>query len=57
MRNEASPESVRLVIRPVIHPLSIRPVVHADGHHPSAESDTVTFCPPREWEGNKPGVK
>jgi len=57
MRNEASPESVRLVIRPVIHPLSIRPVVHADrhlgaprlpaAHHPSAESDTAAFCPPR----------
>jgi len=56
MRNEASPESVPPVIRPVIHPLSIRPVVHAidtleaprlpAAHHPS-ESDTAAFCPPR----------
>jgi len=30
MTNEAAPESVRLVIRPVIRPLSICPVVHAD---------------------------
>ncbi len=30
MKNEASPESVRLVIRPIICPLSIRPVVRTD---------------------------
>jgi hypothetical protein len=30
MRNEASPESVRPVIRPVICPLSIRSIVHAN---------------------------
>ncbi len=56
MTNEASPESARPVIRPVIRPLSIRPVVHADqhpgssevpGHHPSAKSDSAAFCPPR----------
>jgi hypothetical protein len=43
MRNEASPESVRPVIRPVIHPLSIRPVVHADRHLGSSE---VAGCTP-----------
>ncbi len=57
MRNEASPEAVRPVVRPVIRPLSIRPVVHAvdtleaprlpAAYHPSAESDTAAFCPPR----------
>jgi hypothetical protein len=30
MKNEASSESVRLVIRPIICPLSIRPVVRTD---------------------------
>jgi hypothetical protein len=39
MRNEASSESVRLVILP----LSIRPVVHADGHPGSSE---VSGCTP-----------
>jgi hypothetical protein len=43
MRNEASPESVRPVIRLVIRPLSIRPVVHADGHPASSE---VAGCTP-----------
>jgi hypothetical protein len=43
MRNEASPESVRPVIRPIILPLSIRPVVHADGHPGSSE---VAGCTP-----------
>ncbi len=43
MRNEASPESMRPVIRPVILPLSIRPVVHADGHPGSFE---VASCTP-----------
>ncbi len=57
MRNEAAPEPARPVIRPAIPPLSICPVVHADRHpeaptlpathHPSAESDTAAFCPPR----------
>jgi len=60
MRNEASSESVRLIIRPVIRPLSIRSVVHGNRHpessevagctpslHPSAESDTAAFCPPK----------
>jgi hypothetical protein len=67
MRNEASPESVRTVICPVIHPLSIRPVVHADGHPGSSEvsgctpslccSLTLQLSAHQEWEGNKPGMK
>ncbi len=46
MRNEASPESVRPVIRPVIFPLSIRLVVHADGHPRSSEvvGHTPSLC-------------
>jgi len=43
MRNEASPESVRPVIRPVIHPLSIRLIVHANGHPGSFK---VADCTP-----------
>ncbi len=46
MRNEASPESVRLVIRLVIHPLSIHPVVHVDRHPGSSE---VAGCTPSLW--------
>jgi hypothetical protein len=42
MRNEASPESVRLVIHPIV-PLSIRPVVHANRHPGSSE---VAGCTP-----------
>jgi hypothetical protein len=46
MRNEASPESVRPVIRPVILPLSIHPVVRADRHPKSSEvaGCTPSFC-------------
>jgi len=25
--------------------------------HPFAKSDTAAFYPPKEWEGNKPGMK
>jgi hypothetical protein len=32
MRNEVAPEPARLVIRLVIHPLSIRLVFHANRH-------------------------
>jgi hypothetical protein len=49
MRNEASPESVRLVIRPVICPLSIRSVVHADRHPGSSK---VAVCTPSRFRTN-----
>ncbi len=69
MRNEASPKSVRPVIRPVIHPLSICPVVHANRvstpwklrgcwlHTIPLLSLTLQLSAHEEWEGNKPGMK
>ncbi len=62
MRNEASPESVHLIIRP----LSIHPVVHANRpwklrgcrlHTIPLLSLTRQLSAHQEWEGNKPRMK
>jgi hypothetical protein len=64
MRNEASTESVRLVIRPVIRPLSIRTCRWTPWklrgcrlHTIPLLSLTLQLFAHQEWEGNKPGMK
>jgi len=63
MRNEAAPELARPVIRPCRpfvhpfgHPCESTPwklrgcqlhTILLPGNHPSTESDTAAFCPPR----------